>query len=131
LDTIFIHALKCEAIIGIFDWERQVRQTVLLDLEFSADIRKAALSDSIDDTLNYKKVAKRVLSFVEASSYHLVETLAEQLAMLLLEEFGLDWVKIVLSKPGAVRSSRDVGVTVLRDRASLETWRALTGTARA
>ena len=131
MDKIFIHALKCEAIIGIFDWERQVRQTVLLDLEFSADIRKAALSDSIDDTLNYKKVAKRVLSFVEASSYHLVETLAEQLAMLLLEEFGLAWVKIVLSKPGAVRRSRDVGVTVERDRASLESWRALTGAARA
>jgi hypothetical protein len=69
MDKIFIHALKTEAIIGIFDWERQVKQTVLVDIEISADIRKAALSDSIDDTLNYKRVAKRVLAFVEESSF--------------------------------------------------------------
>jgi len=123
MDKIFIRALKTEAIIGIFDWERQVRQTVLIDLEFSADIRKAALSDSIEDTFNYKGVAKRVLAFVAASQFHLVETLAEHIAMLILEEFGIAWVSIVLSKPGAVRSSRDVGVALERDRASLETWR--------
>ena len=89
MDKIFIHALKTETIVGIFDWERQVKQTVLIDIEFSADIRKAALSDSIEDTLNYKGVAKRVLAFVEESSFHLVETLAEHIAMLLLEEFGV------------------------------------------
>jgi 7,8-dihydroneopterin aldolase/epimerase/oxygenase len=123
MDKIFIHALKTEAIIGIFDWERQVKQTVIVDLEISADVRKAALSDSIDDTLNYKRVAKRVLAFVEASQFHLVETLAEHLAMLLLEDFGLAWVRISLSKPGAIRSSRDVGVLLERDRNDLETWR--------
>jgi dihydroneopterin aldolase len=109
MDKIFIHALKAEAIIGIYDWERQVR--------------KAALTDSIEDTLNYKRVAKRVLAFIEASKFQLVETLAEHLAMLILEEFGVEWVRIVLKKPGAVRSSRDVGVEVDRDRASLESWR--------
>jgi 7,8-dihydroneopterin aldolase/epimerase/oxygenase len=124
MDKIFIHALKTEAIIGIFDWERQVKQTVLVDIEISADIRKAALSDAIDDTLNYKRVAKRVLSFVEGSSFHLVETLAEHIAMLMLEEFGIAWVRISLSKPGAIRSSRDVGVMLERDRSALETWRA-------
>ena len=124
MDKIFIHALKTEAIVGIFDWERQVKQTVLIDIEFSADIRKAALSDSIGDTLNYKGVAKRVLALVEASSFHLVETLAEHIAMLLLEDFGLAWVRISLSKPGAIRSSRDVGVLLERDRGDLETWRA-------
>ena len=124
MDKIFIHALKTEAIVGIFDWERQVKQTVLVDIEFSADIRKAALSDSIDDTLNYKRVAKRVLAFVEVSQFHLVETLAENIAMLLLEDFGLAWVRIALSKPGAIRNSRDVGVLVERDRKDLETWRA-------
>ena len=124
MDKIFIHALKAEAIIGIYDWERQVRQTVLIDLEFAADVRKAALTDSIDDTLNYKRVAKRILAFVESSQFHLVETLAEHVAMLVLEEFGLAWVRITLSKPGAVRSSRDVGVSVERDRQMLETWRA-------
>ena len=123
MDTIFIHALKTEAIIGIFDWERQVRQTVIVDIEIGADIRKAALSDAIEDTLNYKKVAKRVLSFVEASEFHLVETLAEHIAMLILEDFGVAWVRLSLSKPGAIRSSRDVGVMLERDREALATWR--------
>ena len=124
MDKIFIHALKTETIVGIFDWERQVKQTVVMVIEFSADIRKAALSDSIDDTLNYKGVAKRVLAFVEESSFHLVETLAEHIAMLILEEFGVSWVSIALSKPGAIRSSRDVGVKLERTRSDLETWRA-------
>jgi dihydroneopterin aldolase len=124
MDRIFIRELKTEAIIGIYDWERQVKQTVLLDIDFSADIRKAALTDSVQDTLNYKRVAKRVLSFVEASQFHLVETLAEHIAMLILEEFGVAWVSIVLSKPGAVRSSRDVGVALERDRSRLDEWRA-------
>jgi dihydroneopterin aldolase len=107
MDRIFIRALKTEAIIGIYDWERQVKQTVLLDIDFSADIRKAALTDSVHDTLNYKAVAKR-----------------EHIAMLILEEFGVAWVSIVLSKPGAVRSSRDVGVALERDRSRLDEWRA-------
>jgi dihydroneopterin aldolase len=124
MDKIFIHALKTETIVGIFDWERQVKQTVVMDIEFSADIRKAALSDSIDDTLNYKGVAKRVLAFVEESRFHLVETLAEHVAMLLLEEFGVSWVSITLSKPGAIRSSRDVGVMLERTLSDLKTWRA-------
>jgi 7,8-dihydroneopterin aldolase/epimerase/oxygenase len=123
MDKIFIHALKTETIVGIFEWERQVKQTVVVDIEFSADITKAALSDAIDDTLNYKGVAKRVLAFVDESSFHLVETLAERIAMLILEEFGVSWVSITLSKPGAIRSSRDVGVSLERTRQDLETWR--------
>ena len=129
MDKIFIHALKAEAIIGIYDWERQVRQTVLVDIELSADVRKAGMSDSIHDTLNYKKVAKLVLAMIEGSRFHLVETLAEHIAMLILEEFGVHWVGIVLSKPGAVRSSRDVGVAIERDRSHLEHWRAARGSA--
>ena len=124
MDKIFIHGLKTEAIIGIFDWERQVKQTVIVDIEISADIRKAALSDSIDDTLNYKRVAKRALVFVEESKFHLVETLAEHVAMLILEDFGIAWVRISLSKPGAIRNSRDVGVMLERNRDDLENWRA-------
>ncbi len=124
MDKIFIHALKSEAIIGIFDWERQVKQTVLIDAEMSADIRKAALSDSIEDTLNYKGVAKRVLKFVEDSKFHLVETLAEHVAMLVLEEFDVAWIRICLSKPGAIRSSKDVGVILERSRSDLDTWHA-------
>jgi dihydroneopterin aldolase len=123
MDKIFIHALKTETIVGIFDWERQVKQTVVVDIEISADIAKAARSDSIDDTLNYKGIAKRVLAFVDESSFHLVETLAEHVAMLILEEFGVSWVSITLSKPGAIRNSRDVGVMLERTRQDLETWR--------
>jgi dihydroneopterin aldolase len=124
MDKIFIHALKTEAIIGIFDWERQVKQTVIVDIEIGVNVTKAALSDSIDDTLNYKRVAKRVLAFVEASKFHLVETLAEHIAMLILEDFGIAWVRLSLSKPGAIRNSRDVGVTIERGRDHLEQWRA-------
>ena len=124
MDKIFIHALKAEAIIGIYDWERQVRQTVLVDIEIGADIRKAALTDSVEDTLNYKRVAKRVLALIEASQFQLVETLAEHVAMLILEEFGVAWVRVVLAKPGAVRSSKDVGVELERDRPALESWLA-------
>jgi dihydroneopterin aldolase len=125
MDKIFIRALKTEAIIGIFDWERQVKQSVLIDLELGFDIRKAAQSDAIGDTLNYKAVAKRVLGFVSASQFHLVEALAEHIAMLVLEEFGVAWVSVVLSKPGAVRSSRDVGISIERDRTRLTEWLAL------
>ena len=123
MDKIFLHALKAEAIIGIYDWERQVKQTVIVDLEMNVTVRKAAISDSIDDTLNYKRVAKRVLAFIEASQYHLVETLTEQIAMLLLSEFKLTWVRVSLSKPGAVRNSRDVGVIIEREAKDLVEWR--------
>jgi 7,8-dihydroneopterin aldolase/epimerase/oxygenase len=123
MDKIFLHALKAEAIIGIYDWERQVKQTVIVDLEMNGTVRKAARSDSIDDTLNYKRVAKRVLAFIEASQFHLVETLTEQIAMLLLAEFGLLWVRVTLSKPGAVRNSRDVGVIIEREAKDLVEWR--------
>jgi 7,8-dihydroneopterin aldolase/epimerase/oxygenase len=125
MDKIFVRALKTETIIGIFDWERQVKQTVLIDLQMAVDLRKAALSDAVADTVNYKRVAKSILAFVEASKFHLVEALAEHIAMLVLEEFPVEWVSIVLSKPGAVRSSLDVGVALERDRSRLDEWRKL------
>ena len=118
-DRIFLRDLRTETIIGIFDWERKIRQTISVDLEFPGDIRRAAASDRIEDTLNYKSVAKRVLAFVEASEYQLVETLAEQVAQLILREFAVEWVKVTLNKPGAVRGSRDVGVVIERGRADL------------
>lgn len=114
MDKIFLKELKSEAIIGIFDWERQVKQTVLIDLEMSADVRKAAASDSIEDTLNYKRVAKRLLEFIEQSSFHLVETLAEHIARVVIEEFHVQWVKVTLNKLGAIRSSKSVGIIIER-----------------
>ena len=114
MDTVFINDLRIETIIGIYDWERKVRQTISLDLEMGTDIRRAAASDAIEDTLNYKAVAKRLIAFVEASEYQLVETLAEKIAAIVLEEFSVPWLKLTVHKPGAVRGSRDVGVIIER-----------------
>ena len=120
-DRIFLRDLRTETIIGIYDWERKIRQTVSFDFEFPGDIRRAASTDRIEDTLNYKSVAKRVLAFVEASEYQLVETLAENVAQLILREYSVEWVKVTLNKPGAVRGSRDVGVAIERSRADYDT----------
>lgn len=120
MDRIFLRELTTEAIIGIYDWERRVKQTIAIDLEFPCDVRRAASADSIDATLNYKKVAKRILEFVSNSEFHLVETLAERTALMVLREFKLDWVRLTLNKPGAVRGSRDVGVTIERTAKDLE-----------
>ena len=114
MDTVFINDLRIEAIIGIYDWERKVKQTISLDLEMGTDIRQAAATDAIDDTLNYKAVAKRLIAFVEASEYQLVETLAEKIAAIVLSEFTVPWLKLTVHKPGAVRGSRDVGVIIER-----------------
>jgi dihydroneopterin aldolase len=119
-DRIFLHGLTTECIIGFIDWERRVKQSVVLDIELPVDCRRAALTDDVADTLDYKKVAKRVLSFVEGSEFQLVETLAHRLALVVLSEFGLPWVRISLNKPGAIRHSRDVGVVIERTRADLE-----------
>ena len=119
MDKIFLTALTTEAVIGIFDWEREVKQAIALDLEMSADIRRAAKSDRIEDTLNYKAVAKRVLAFVQDSRYQLVETLAEEVARLILTEFPVEWVRVTLHKPGAIRHSKDVGVMIERSRRDL------------
>ena len=118
-DRIFLRGLTCDCIIGFIDWERRVKQTVVLDLELPVDCARAAASDEVADTLDYKKVAKRALAFVEASEFKLVETLAQRLALTILEEFALAWVRISVNKPGAIRGSRDVGVTIERVRADL------------
>lgn len=114
MDKIFLNELKIDTIIGIWDWERKIRQTVVIDLEMSADIARAAATDSVEDTLNYKSVAKRIQAFVSESSFQLVETLAEKIAQIVREEFGVQWVKVRVNKPGAIRGSRDVGILIER-----------------
>jgi len=114
VDIVFINDLRIETIIGIYDWERKIKQTISLDLEMGTDIRKSAKTDAIENTLNYKAVAKRLIAFVGESEYQLVETLAEQIAEIVLTEFNVPWVKLSVRKPGAVRSSRDVGVIIER-----------------
>jgi dihydroneopterin aldolase len=114
MDIIFLRGLQIETVIGIYDWERKIRQTVILDLEMATDIRKAAASDDIADTLDYKAVSKRLIGFVEASEFLLVETLAERIAQIVIGEFGVPWVRLTLNKKGAIRGASDVGIIIER-----------------
>lgn len=114
MDIIFIRDLRIDTVIGIYDWERSIRQTIRLDLEMAADIARAAASDRIEDTLNYKAVAKRVIAFVEQSEFQLVETLAERIAELVRSEFPVPWLRLTLNKGGAVRGAQGVGVIIER-----------------
>ncbi len=115
-DIVFINDLRIKTTIGVYEWERKIRQTLAFDIEMATDIKKAASSDSIDDALNYKEVAKRVIDTVESSEYFLVETLAEKIANLILEEFKISWVKLTLHKMGAVRGSKSVGLVIERGK---------------
>ncbi len=117
-DIIFLRDLRIDTVIGLYDWERSIKQAVILDLEMATDIRAAAASDRIDDTFNYKAVAKRVIQFVGDSQYQLVETLAERVAELVLTEFGVPWLRLTVNKQGAVRGARDVGIIIERGNKS-------------
>jgi len=118
MGIVFLRDLRVETIIGIFDWERTTRQVVGIDLEMAADIARAARSDSIEDALDYKAISKRLIDFVSGSSFQLVETLAEEIARIVRDEFGVAWVRVTLSKPGAIRGARDVGVVIERGERS-------------
>ena len=114
MDIVYIRDLKIETIIGINDWEREVRQTVSLDLEMATDIRRAAGSDDISDTVDYKAVAKRIIAFVEGSEFLLAERMAESISDILREEFAVTWLRLRVGKPGAVTGAADVGVIIER-----------------
>ena len=114
MDIVYIRELEVRTIIGIFDWEREQRQVVSLDLEMGSDIAVAAATDTIENALDYKAVAKRLIDFIEKSEFFLVETLAERVADIVVNEFNVPWVKLRLGKPGAVTGSKDVGVMIER-----------------
>ncbi|MCO5762923.1 MAG: dihydroneopterin aldolase [Gammaproteobacteria bacterium] len=114
MDIVFLRGLRIETTIGIYDWEKQIKQPVILDLEMGADVAKGAASDRIEDALDYKRVAKRLKEFVAASRFELVETLAERCAALLREEFGIPWLRLSVNKIGAVSDATDVGVIIER-----------------
>lgn len=114
MDIIFLGGLKIDTIIGIYDWERTTKQTVVLDIEMAFDIKKAAESDDIIHTLDYKAVSKRVISFVETSDFYLVEKLIEEVAKIIRNEFNVTWVKIILNKKGAISGASDVGIIIER-----------------
>ena len=116
MDIVFIEDLRIDTVIGIYDWERRIRQTVALDIEMRFDNTKPAASDRIEDTLDYKAVSKRLIAFVEAADFQLVETLAERCAALILDEFKVGHVRLRLAKPGAVRGAKAVGVCIERAR---------------
>ncbi|MDD1625405.1 MAG: dihydroneopterin aldolase [Methylococcaceae bacterium] len=114
MDIIFLGGLEIETIIGIYDWERKTKQTVVLDIEMAFDIQKAAKTDDIQYTLDYKTVSKRIISFVEASQFFLVEKLISEIANIILTEFNVPWVRISLNKKGAIRGASDVGIIIER-----------------
>lgn len=114
MDIIFLGGLEIKTIIGIYDWERETKQTVILDIEMAYDISKAAQSDDINDTLDYKTVSKRVISFVEESEFYLVEKLIEEVASIIRDEFNVSWVKVTLNKKGAISGASDVGIVIER-----------------
>ena len=114
MDIVYIRELEIETIIGIYDWEREQKQTVSIDLEMGTDIALAASSEDIGNTLDYKAVAKRLIEFIEGSEFFLVETMAENIAQIVIEEFSVPWLKLRLGKPGAVTGSKDVGVIIER-----------------
>jgi len=118
-DRIFLRGLTTECIIGFVDWERRAPQTVVIDLELPCDCERAARIDAVADTVDYKRVAKRVLGWVQTSRFQLVESLAQGVALLLLAEFPLEWVRVSVNKPGAIRHSSDVGVCIERRRSQL------------
>jgi dihydroneopterin aldolase len=117
MDIIYLHDLKIECIIGVWEWERRIKQSVILDLDMASDNRRAAATDAIVDTLNYKAVAKRLIEYVEGTRFQLVETLAEKIAEILLTEFKLKWVRVRVNKKGAIQGATDVGVVIERGQA--------------
>ena len=114
MDKVLIKNLQVETIIGIFNWEREVRQVVSIDLEMEFDNKVAAKSDDIEDALDYKKIGKRVSSYVKRSKFKLVERLAEQIAKLILKEFPVSSLTVSVTKPGALRGSESVGISITR-----------------
>ena len=116
MDILYISQLRVETVIGVYEWERHIRQVVLLDLEIATDVARAAATDNIADALNYKAVAKRVAAFVEGTRFQLVETLAERVAERVLDEFGVPWVRLRVCKEGALRGVKEVGVLIERGR---------------
>lgn len=114
MDIVYLKELEVETVIGIFDWERKIKQVVSLDLEMQSDVAAAAKTDHIDQALDYKSIAKRLIAFIEASEFQLIETMAEQIAQIVMTEFNVPWLRLRLSKPGAVRGSKDVGVIIER-----------------
>jgi dihydroneopterin aldolase len=115
MDIVYITQLEVETVIGVYDWERKIRQKITIDLELSTDIRQAGQTDDLQHALDYKAISKRIIAFVEGSEFMLVEALAENIAMLLIKEFPIPRLKLKVGKPGALSQAQDVGIIIERD----------------
>ena len=116
MDKIILTDLRIYAVIGIWEWEKRNPQTISIDLEMQTDTKKVSRSDSIKDALDYKAVSIRIKEFIHSSQFNLIETLAENVAKIILEEFDVQWLKLRISKPFAIRDSRNVGVSIERTK---------------
>lgn len=114
MDIVFIRQLQIETVIGIYEWERTTRQHLVIDLEMAADIKRAARSESIADALDYHAISLRLTEFVSAQKFLLIETVAEQCAELVMREFNVPWLRLIVVKPTAIASAREVGVMIER-----------------
>ena len=116
MDQIFIEDLEVETVIGVYDWEHDIRQVLRLNIEMSWDIRAAAEAEDLEQTVDYDRVVKRLTGFIEGGQFLLVETVAERCAEILMHEFHVPRVRLKIAKPGAVESAKAVGVIIERQR---------------
>ena len=116
MDTIFISGLTAATTIGVYDHERDITQNLIIDLELGCDARKAGVPDSFEDALDYDAISRRTQTFVEHTSYYLIESVAEQLSKILFDEFPIKQLKIKITKPGAVDIADAVGIMIERNR---------------
>ncbi|MEQ8233598.1 MAG: dihydroneopterin aldolase [Gammaproteobacteria bacterium] len=114
MDIVFLNELRVDALIGVWEWERRIRQRLVLDVELGTDIRGAGESDDLTRTVDYKAVTDRIVEFTRASSYLLIEALGENLARTVLEEFDVRWIRLRIRKPGVLREVREVGIVIER-----------------
>lgn len=117
MDIIYLHGLKCECTIGVWEWEKAISQTLTLDIDLASDNRKAAANDDLKDTLDYQALTQRVQGFAKDNAFELIETLVEKLAAIILDEFDTNWVRIKLDKGQAMKGVKNVGVVIERGTA--------------
>ncbi|NRB69732.1 MAG: dihydroneopterin aldolase [Vibrio sp.] len=114
MDKVFIEQLEVITTIGVYDWEQEIKQKLVLDIEMAHDNQPAGKSDDVADALDYAQVSSAVLSYIESGRFLLVERVAEEAAQLIMTQFSVPWVKIRLTKPGAVPQASGVGVIIER-----------------
>jgi len=116
MDTISLHRLAGETIIGVNDWEKHHPQSVIIDLDMAVDAKKAAERDDLNATVDYSKVADDILQLLKDNCFLLIESLAETLASLVIDNYGAPWVRIKVSKPGALNAADAVSVMIERSK---------------